>query len=246
MIPARLAFFDAILSVSLFVLGPLGAHLNLIAPLTGFQLFLFAMLLAVLALLLGAIASFRARGAEHRQVKAYARFATVVGGAIGLIFAFLVVRARGYPPINDITTDFDNPPEFIHASELIANRGRDLKYDKAKYAEPQRRGYGKLEPLSMGEGRDAAFARVRAAAARMLTWQITDTDPARRTLEGVAASRLFHFQDDFVIEVRPVDASHSMVEMRSKSRDGVSDLGVNFLRIERFLRELAESSAAPA
>lgn len=244
MIPARLAFFDSILSLALFVLGPLGAHLNLVSPLMGFQFFLLAMLLGVLALVLGAIALFRTRGGEHRQVKARARFATVAGGAITLIFAFLVVRARGYPPINDITTDFDNPPEFIHASELIANRGRDLKYDNARYAQRQSQGYGKLEPMSMAAGADAAFERVKAAAARMPTWQITYTDPAARTLEGVETSPLFHFQDDFVIQVRSVDASHSLVEMRSKSRDGVGDLGVNFLRIESFLRELAANSAA--
>jgi len=82
------------------------------------------------------------------------------------------------------------------------------------------------------------FDRVKTLVASIPDWQITYVDPKSRTLEGVSTSKLFHFQDDFVIQVRPGPNGSSLVEMRSKSRDGVGDLGVNYNRIVMFLGKL--------
>ena len=55
----------------------------------------------------------------------------------------------------------------------------------------------------------------------------------------MATSTLFRFHDDFVIQVRPAaETDYSLVEMRSKSRDGKGDLGTNYNRIESFFRAL--------
>ena len=72
-------------------------------------------------------------------------------------------------------------------------------------------------------------------------WKITYEDPKTRTIEGVATTRLFHFQDDFVIQVRPASGG-SEVEMRSKSRDGKGDVGANYKRITAFFRTLTASA----
>ena len=57
---------------------------------------------------------------------------------------WLILTGPKVPPINDITTDFDNPPEFTNAQQFNPNHGRDMKYDQAKYAERQVQGYGPL------------------------------------------------------------------------------------------------------
>jgi uncharacterized protein (DUF1499 family) len=57
---------------------------------------------------------------------------------------------------------------------------------------------------------------------------------------------LFHFKDDFVIEVRPSDGGGSRIEMRSKSRDGISDFGANARRIRAFFAMLARRPPPPA
>ena len=54
-------------------------------------------------------------------------------------------------------------------------------------------------------------------------------------MEAVATSKLFHFQDDIVIRVRPEGQGGSLVDMRSKSRDGQGDFGVNAARIRQFM-----------
>jgi uncharacterized protein (DUF1499 family) len=51
--------------------------------------------------------------------------------------------------------------------------------------------------------------------------------------------------DDFVIQVRPApDGTGSLIEMRSKSRDGIGDFGVNYKRIRMFFD--AFGNGAPA
>lgn len=71
------------------------------------------------------------------------------------------------------------------------------------------------------------------------TWKITYKDPATDTFEAVATSRLFHFHDDVVIQIRPTPDGASLIEMRSKSRDGIGDFGVNAKRIRHFYDRVA-------
>jgi hypothetical protein len=156
-----------------------------------------------------------------------------------------------YPNINDITTDYDNPPKFVNPPGLSAD---SMKYDRAKLEPIQTKYYPKLDPLRLDEKPDDAFAGVKAAAnvPRLVGLQMADQipaapgwfivyiDPATRTIEGVETSYLFRFRDDFVIQVRPgADANSSLVEMRSRSRDGTGDFGVNYNRIREFFGMLA-------
>ena len=165
----------------------------------------------------------------------------LLGLAIVLPIFFVLFTHGSYPAINDITTDFENPPEFVHAVELVPNQGRDLKYNRDKYMAAQQKGYPPLEPASIAGDAGTVFDRVSKVAATIPDWQITYTDPKTMTLEGVSTSKLFHFQDDFVIQVRPGPSGTSLVEMRSKSRDGIGDFGVNYHRIVMFLGKVQAS-----
>jgi uncharacterized protein (DUF1499 family) len=143
------------------------------------------------------------------------------------------------PPINDITTDMSSPPQFVKAGTLSANQGRDMKYPGNSFADQQRAGYPDLAPLQLNVPPAEAFKRVEAAAKQMPAWEITRVDAAAYALEGTATTRLFRFQDDFVVEVRP-QASGSVVQMRSKSRDGKGDVGANAARIRAFFANLRQ------
>jgi len=72
----------------------------------------------------------------------------------------------------------------------------------------------------------------------MPTWNVVAEDPNGLTIEAVSTSNLFRFQDDVVLRVRP-DGSGSKVDMRSKSRDGKGDMGVNTARIRSYIDTLA-------
>jgi uncharacterized protein (DUF1499 family) len=235
MIPAWLAFADGLLAITLVVLGMLTAHFAIVRPFTGFQMFAVGWLLSLLGFALGIVGILMTRGPERAAMRARARMGTVLCLVVALPVLVVVLSGMKYPPINDITTDYQNPPEFTHAPELPPNRGRDMKYDPAKYMAAAQNGYPGLAPGKMTADPAAVFAAVKKIAAGIPGWRVTLDDPKTMTLEGVATSGLFRFRDDFVIQVRPGDGGGSLVEMRSKSRDGVGDFGVNYNRIKMFL-----------
>ena len=132
---AWLAFFDAILAIAMIAAGMIGAHFRLIAPFMGFQLFALGFLLSLLGFLVGLLAIFLTRKPQARPGAIVHCWATVVCVVIALPVIVTVLGSAKYPPINDITTDFDNPPEFVNAQKLQHEPNRDMKYDKAKYAD---------------------------------------------------------------------------------------------------------------
>lgn len=245
MVLAWLAFFDSLIAIALALAGICAAHFGYATPFFGFTLFAGGLFFAVLALFFAIIAllimlfSPRRRSALPRAI---------IGGVFGLtvlvpVLVVVMTHLR-YPAINDLTTDTKNPPEFVHAQELPVKRGRSMKYDAATYAPAQEKAaaYHDLGPLKLDVAPDDVYTRAEIIAGENTDWQITARDPAKRTIEGVATSALFRFKDDFVIEVRPAEGGGSLIEMRSKSRDGKGDLGANYNRIESFFHLLRGAS----
>lgn len=222
----------AVAGMVVFVLGPLLAHFGILRPMQGFVLFDLGGLLGVVALLLAIVIALRSGIGP-------ALGGLIVGGAVAAAFVAIAAPATKFPPINDITTDVTHPPEFLRAPTLPGNQGRDLRYPGMPFAEQQQKAYPDLAPLRLPAPPDDAFQRALVAAKQMPDWEITRVDVLPHVLEGVATSRLFRFQDDFVIEVRPQD-NGSAVHMRSKSRDGKGDIGANATRIKAYFAKLQD------
>jgi uncharacterized protein (DUF1499 family) len=226
-----MAMWVGIVALVAFALGPLGARLGIVPAMAGFVVFALGGILGLVTLVWGGIAALRGGGLG----------AALLGLVVTVVFLAVAVPGRKYPPYNDFTTDPADPPAFVRAGEIPANRGRDLGYPGGAVTEAQRQAYPDLAPLDLPDPPPAVFARARAAAGRMPAWEITHEDAAAGVLEGVATSALFRFQDDLVIRVRARDGG-SRVDMRSKSRDGRGDIGANAQRIRAFLAAL---QAAP-
>ena len=224
----RWASLLATAGITLFILGPLLAHLSLAPALIGFVLFDLGGLLGLLAFVCGIVGAARGGGVGR---------GLVLGVVMTTAFLVIATPGRKFPRINDITTDTANPPQFTTAGSLPGNVGRDMRYPGSVFAEQQRSGYPHLAPIYLNVPPDVAFQRVEAAAIQFADWEITRTDTAAHALEGVASTALFHFKDDFVIEVRPQDGG-SIIQMRSKSRDGKGDIGANAARIQAFFAKL--------
>lgn len=241
MIPAWLSLLDAILAAIALVVGVGGAHYLLLppvfgfdAPMVGFQLFLLSFLLAGLAVLFGLLGIALTGGEARRAGRPKAIIGTILGAAIAIPVGVVIWQWASVPapPINDITTSFNNPPEFVIPNGMSQ---RAMKYNRAFCAPRQLANYGKLAPLHLAAKPDDAFVLVSAAAHTMPEWHIVDVEPTTRTIQAFQRSEWLRFRDDFVIQVRPdPDGKGSLVEMRSRSRDGRSDFGVNYRRIEGF------------
>jgi uncharacterized protein (DUF1499 family) len=226
----RVALILGCVAAAAFIGGPLLASIGVLPPLTAFSVFGLGGLLGLITLVVSLFVAWR-RGSGA------AAGGLVLGGVISLAFIGLALPSRNLPRINDITTDTQQPPQFVQAPNLPGNAGRDMGYPGESFAAQQREGYPNLKPQPLAEAPPAAFERVSRAAGEMPAWEITRTDAGAFAIEGVATSRLFRFQDDFVIEVRPADGG-SVVQMRSKSRDGRGDVGANAARIEAFFAKL--------
>ena len=229
--PGRLAFFTGLAAAAAFAIGPLVAYGEVVPPMTGFILFALGILLALVTIVLALVSVVRGRRSGALWLGLLLALA-VVGVTFGI-----VSRRGNFPRINDITTDTQNAPRFTHAQTLPENQGRDMSYPGEDFARQQREGYGEITGLRLPLPPDQAFARVQLAARGVPGWKLTQEDMQGRRLEGYETSNLFRFRDDFVIEVRP-DGDASIVHMRSKSRDGQGDLGVNAKRIQEFFARL--------
>jgi len=213
-----------LLAAAAFVLGPGLAALRLVPPLAGFVLFALGGLIALVVGAVSAVQAARGRGLGAGGAAAL---------AVALVFLGAAARGAGAPRINDFTTDLAAPPAFKHAATLPQNQGRDLGYPPA-FAEQQRTCCADLKPALVPPGRDA-LEHARVVAEKMPSWEITWVDQQGNVIEAIATSRLFGFQDDIVIRVRPETDGSSRVDVRSKSRDGQGDMGVNAQRIRDYV-----------
>jgi uncharacterized protein (DUF1499 family) len=218
-----------LLAAVLAVTGPALAWLRLVPGLAGFGLFVLGGLLGL--------------GVAIQTIVRLVRGRTVGGGGLAAVVVAVVLvasalRGRGAPRTNDFTTDLADPPAFHHAQSIPANSGRDMAYP-AGFADIQRACCADLRPLELPVPPADALARVLRVAAAMPRWEMTAL--AGDSIEAVDTSRVFGFHDDVVIRIRPGANGGSQVDMRSKSRDGQGDLGVNAARIRTFLAELARA-----
>ncbi len=154
-----------------------------------------------------------------------------------LLFALSVplrwyAAGRSAPPIYDVTTDLENPPDFVAVVPLRADAPNSLERP-AQLAEQQRAGYPDLAPITLPVGRDAAFDRALAAAQEM-GWMIVTADKSDGRIEATAVSRWFGFQDDVVVRLTPW-GSGTRVDVRSVSREEANDRGTNARRIREYL-----------
>lgn len=240
---SRLAALAAALGGSAVVIGGLGVALatfGVIAPLQGFAAFAFVGgLLSVLAVVTSGLALRATRGPNGLAGRDRAWLGLATGGVMLLAVLRGASAGAGLPRINDITTNPADPPQYEYAKRDPATRERDYSYP-AGFAELQRAAYADLAPIQLALPPGEAYEKALAAA-KTLGFEVTLSDKERGVIEARAVSRLFHFVDDVAIRVRP-SGSGSVVDVRSKSRDGKGDLGANANRI----RAIAAALAGPA
>jgi len=193
---------------------------------------------AVLSLL-GGITAAR----DHRSAGFYIAAAGIVVGLVTAgIPASWMYKATHMPLIHDISTDTINPPQFIAIMPLRTNASNPAEYGGPSVALQQRAAYPRIVPAILAVSPDRAFEQALAAANKM-DWQIIASSPAEGRIEATATTFWFGFKDDVVVRITPASGG-SRVDIRSVSREGLSDIGTNAKRIERFLLALGKTSAA--
>ncbi len=188
-------------------------------------LFYFAIAALASTLVGGAIALVKKR---RKDIVTIAHALVMVG--VPAAFVLMQFRAvQGVPPIHDITTDGANPPMFSGLVEGMPERSLAYEdvYDQQQSAYPDIESMA--SPLSVAD----AYAKALATAAS-LGWEIAREDQSAGLVEAVDTTFWFGFKDDVIIRVG-ARGDGSVIDVRSVSRVGRSDLGKNADRIREFV-----------
>ncbi|SNT70803.1 DUF1499 domain-containing protein [Psychrobacter sp. LV10R520-6] len=161
----------------------------------------------------------------------------VVFSAIAIAMPLnMMNKAKSVPPIHDISTDLVNPPEFVAIAPLRADAPNPVAYDGIETAEQQRTAYPELQTLTYPQPKAELVGAVEQAV-KNLGWELVNTDSNEGIVEATDTTMWFGFKDDVVIRVND-QGSERLVDIRSKSRIGGSDLGKNAERVHAFIKEL--------
>jgi uncharacterized protein (DUF1499 family) len=241
-----LALLLALAAAVLLALGPLGWRAGWWHFRVGFTTLMpwaaYCGLAAIAVALVALVIGRRVNSARHIGIG-------ILAGIIGAVIAYVpwhYSQMRGtYPSIHDITTDWDNPPQFRAIIPLRqVEEANPVAYEGAKLSDQQRRAYPDIAPLTLDLAPADAVTRALKTA-EQLGWTIVATAPPTDSgagrIEASQKSRWFGFTDDVVIRIAP-DGSGSRVDIRSVSRMGRGDFGVNAARVSLYLAALRAAS----
>jgi uncharacterized protein (DUF1499 family) len=237
---ASTCFWIGLLSVALVAAGAFGAGQGLWPFTTGLLMVAVGFLLGIIAVLIGIFAAVRNRGGgrQGRRILIGLLLSTATIIAVGP----WIYRGAAFPPIHDVATNLDNRPTF----SVLPARADNLTGPKRDaWRQHHTSAYGDIKPLTLALSPVDAIALAKQVATTR-RWDISATAPDR--LEATETVSLFKFKDDIVVTATPSpNGSATVINMRSVSRVGESDFGLNAKRIREFLSDLklAASVGAP-
>lgn len=179
----------------------------------------------------------------HTGASGFGRAVSAI--ALGLVIlaypAYLAATTWKLPPITDITTDALDPPRYEAIAQLRTRAANPVMYAGLYAAELQRSAYPDIEPLMLDAPPEAVY-RAALKLVEKRKWKVVNARPPvtmRRDgfIEAVALTPVMTFRDDVALRFRAIGAG-TRVDMRSSSRYGDRDLGINAARVTHFLEDL--------
>ncbi len=223
----------AVIALLLFPLGALGTKLAIWPFTTGFLVLAIGMLLSLVTLVIGAIYIFKDAYSADR---AGLRNASLLAFLPMALLAFIFASAGSVPRIHNITTNLDNPPAFSAVIALRGENSNPLELTDA-VKEAHKAGYPELQPVVTSLSAEQATNKA-AEIATELGWNV-HPQSRKNYVEATVTSFWFGFSDDVVIRITPANGG-SIIDLRSVSRVGKSDLGANAKRISQFIANFSQ------
>jgi uncharacterized protein (DUF1499 family) len=218
----------------LLVAGPL-YRADTLALGDAFMLLRWAAYVGIAAMVLVIIAMF-----VLRPPTVGARAVLVISFLAGFIAFYLpysqLQTAQSVPRIHDITTDTSNPPEFVAIAPLRADAPNPVEYAGEEAATQQLEAYPDVQTLRFERPPQQVF-ETALQLVEDRGWELVDADANDGRIEATATTQWFGFKDDVVIRIG-TDGATTLLDMRSKSRLGASDVGANAQRIREFRDDL--------
>ena len=226
----------SLVSLSAFLLvalpGPLYKYgvVDLGTAFTGFKFGVFAGIATLILLLLQIL--FKRKTVTFGSTIMALLLSTI---AIAIPLSMLN-KGKSVPPIHDISTDLVNPPEFVAIAPLRADAPNPVEYAGVEAATQQRAAYPELQTLNYPQSKSELVEATKQVIDH-LGWQLVNIDADQGIVEATDRTMWFGFKDDVIVRITD-NGSKRLVDIRSKSRVGGSDLGKNAERIHGFIEEL--------
>lgn len=168
----------------------------------------------------------------------------VLGGLVLCWPLSLIPTARSLPPIHDVTTDVETPPQFRVLAAMRPKGANSAAYGGPEIARQQTEYYRELQPLVLARSPADAF-EFAAQALRKLRMVIVSEVPSDQggVIEAYDRTLVLGFYDDVVVRVRRQGAG-ARIDVRSESRFGTHDLGRNAQRVRDILNEIVARADA--
>ena len=183
----------------------------------------------------------------------------VLGLAGSLVVAFLPLNQLRLdlisPPIHDISTDVGYAPPFEALLPLRKGATNGPEYDgmklieyggrKTHVAAAQKKAYPDIKPYSdllnpradpSIDPRKILFWRAFERAKSMSGWNIVAFNEKTGMIEATATSWWFGLTSDVAIRIKPAGKIGARLDIRSKSRIGENDMGMNAGIVRDFVR----------
>lgn len=175
------------------------------------------------------------------QTGAGNNFAAIIVGLIGLaIPAYFMSKAFLLPELTDIQTSPTDPLQFTVLMEERPRDANPLGSPTQEQVQLQAEAYDDIGPIVVDRPAGAVFTVVNEVV-KQLGWNVVVNEAPGESgigrIEATDSSLIMGFTDDVVVRVKGDDTS-AVVDMRSASRYGRSDLGANAERIRTFEDEV--------
>lgn len=226
----------ALICLLIYPIAILAARLDIWHFRNSFLLFVIAALIGFGVLVVSVLKLAKSQEGDAKPL-VVALIATAI--PLGLL-GNSIMKAQSHPFIHDISTDTQTPPEFVAAKADRAEGDHDVAYAGDAIASLQREGYPDLTSVTLSHSPQQVFELAKGLV-QTNGWALLaeNNQQLPYTLEAVDTSLMFGFKDDVVIRINEGE-NGSIVDVRSMSRQGKSDLGVNAKRIRAFLEQLSK------
>lgn len=165
--------------------------------------------------------------------------AMIVGLAVfGIPYSF-AQQFKKAPTVADATTNIEDPPSFVALAPIRKETAKNpLEYRRDEAADLQQRYFPDLTAGVESDQPPAEVIRRATMVAEDMGFEIVDASPEEGRLEATDTTFWFGFKDDVVVRARLQENGQTRVDVRSASRVGYLDGGLNARRVQDFLQAL--------
>lgn len=237
----------AIFTPVFFMLAALGTKIGLWGWKFGFgkltvgygpKLMMLTLVVALIALIL----AFAIKPRKDWLIALLCLAVPIVGMGFG---KSMKAKARSLPFIHDITTDTQNPPTFTQAiidrrakcSNSLDYIGATIGKSDKLVSAAQVKAYPDVRTLVFSDNAEALYKRALATVDDM-GWKQASASAETGVIEATDSSFWFGFTDDVAIRIQASEGGGSILDIRSISCVGGSDIGANAARIRKFRKKL--------